>query len=907
MVAANKGDDKKKMIARKDFLKFGLKCGALLAVAAPFASLKRAEAYIAPDAEPFSAPLDRTGVDSHKSVRGVSRRAVPTSCLQCVAICGVIGYEEKGRITKIEGNPHCPNNRGMICAKGQAGLNQAYDPDRILYPLKRVGKRGEGKWKRVSMEEALKEVADKLRPIYKSDHPEEFMFHYGRSRIKPALGHFFGKGFGTSTIGNHTSICEVGKWTGQELTWGKHYDVNDVANSKYILILGANVMEAHTSHSYFAQRMVEAKMAGAKIVTFDVRLSNTAAWGNEWVPIRPGTDAAVLLAIAKYVMENGHYDKEFIEKWTNVGIDELKEHLVPFTFEFAEKETSVPAETLRRIAHDFATTKPATIITYRGYVGHYNGTYNETTAKMLDAICGNLMVKGGTIMKTSGKWKDPYADIVAKENKKYTRKAKKLKIVDGEDIALPTHHVNHRIFSMIKEGSHGRPKVYMQYTYNPVYVNGDCSQNIKVLKDELLIPYYVAVDTTMSESTELADIILPDATYLERWATEAPQSYSLTKFIQIRQPVVAPLGETMGFQDMLIKLAHLIGGDIAKLYPYKDTEEYMKEAVKLTAKKIKKLYQVDGKPLATDPWEYIKKYGIILQSLKPSYKAHAKKVKEKDLKGTIVDEKTQTIWNPDKAHAKPEDVTSKGYSGTKNAYKGYVGQMVDGVAYKGFKPDKINKSGKFEIKSQFVTKAKGRLLKDSVPHSGRYPYLKKHIESGMPTYLPVPEHKAMTPDELVMISFKVNVQIHSRSANCKWLTEIYHENPAWINPKTAERFGIKNGDLIRIEQSSVNTYRTDVASITTKAKVTEGIHPDAVAVSFHLGRWAYGRYASGKKAFPEVSDKEQIWWRDPKAQGKGPEWVDGVGTHPNWIIPNSPDPVSGQFRSNDTVVKIRKV
>jgi anaerobic selenocysteine-containing dehydrogenase len=229
----------------------------------------------------------------------------------------------------------------MVCAKGQTGINQVYDPDRLLYPLVRIGKRGEGKWKRLSMKGAMDLLAfggtiagrkvEGLKSIYESDKPEEFMFHYGRSRIKNAMNHFQKTAFGSGTQGNHTSICETAKWLGNELTMGKHYDVNDAAHLKYILIFGANVLEAHTSHSYLAQRLIEAKAAGAKIVTFDVRLSNTAAKSDEWVPILPGTDLAVILAMTNVVLNETVagkvlYDEAFVTKWSNVTIDERKSH-----------------------------------------------------------------------------------------------------------------------------------------------------------------------------------------------------------------------------------------------------------------------------------------------------------------------------------------------------------------------------------------------------------------------------------------------------------------------------------------------------------------------------------------------------------------------------------------------------
>ena len=146
----------------------------------------------------------------------------------------------------------------------------------------------------------------------------------------------------------------------------------------------------------------------------------------------------------------------------------------------------------------------------------------------------------------------------------------------------------------------------------------------------------------------------------------------------------------------------------------------------------------------------------------------------------------------------------------------------------------------------------------------------------------------MKADELILTTYKVNVQIHSRSQNCRWLTEIYHDNPAWINPLTASKKGIKDGDKIRVK-SSIN-------EIVTKARVTEGVHPEVIAISHHCGHWEYGQIASGKKAATG-----QV--RDPENRYK---WWSEKGVHPNWVIPNAPDPIAGQLRFMDTVVKVTK-
>lgn len=908
---------KKKEISRRDLLKMGLLSSLLLSISEPFSVLKRAYASIS---EKDLPDIFKKAALDMKSVQGKALKAVPSTCMQCIAACSIIGYVEDGRIVKIEGNPYGPNNRGMICSKGQAGINQVYDPDRILYPLKRAGKRGDGKWTRISWDQAISEISSKMNEVYNSGHPEDFMFHYGRNRIKYATGHFM-HALSTKTSGNHTSICEAGKFVGQEISMGKHYDINDVENSKFILNMGANVLEAHTGHSYFAQRLIDAKMKGAKLVTVDVRLSNTAAKSDEWIPIKPGTDAAVILAMANVIMQEGLYDENFITKWTNVTVEELKAHLALYTPEWAERESTVPAERIISLAIEYAANRPSTLITYRGFVGHYNGAYSEFAAKMLDAICGNMMVKGGTQMKVSGKWQQPYdavAKAVDKELGNKKPKEEKLHISDGEDfgVALCTHHVNHRIFENFKKGCKktGRsPKIYMLYVYNPVYVNGDCQENIECMKNEGLIPLIISSDTAMSESSSLADYILPDATYLERWTLEDPPAFSLTKFIQIRQPVIKPLGETKDFQDVMILLGHATNPDVAKYFPFDTAEDYTRKACEDTeqdaAKHGKKLYGIDGNELNEPVFDYIKKYGVVSQSTKPSYMVHEKKLNEEDLKDTIVDQETGVIWNPKKTEAKEGET----YTQAKNGYKGYAGQMIDGVASHGFKPDNLNKSGKMELKSKFLKKAEAKLLAQltSIVKGTHNEFILEQIKSGMPTYLPVPEHKLMKEGELILTSFKVNVQIHSRSQNCKWLTEIYHKNPAWLNSQTARRLGISDGDMIKVkvvpkDYPEIGYAMPATREIISKAYVTEGVHPAVIAISYHCGHWAYGRVASGKAVFPEVKDDANLWWQKQGTRKFGPEWDEAKGVHPNWIIPNAPDPVSGQWRSNDTVVTVEK-
>jgi thiosulfate reductase / polysulfide reductase chain A len=840
------------MATRRDFLKLGATAAVAAAVLPGTSALSRAkENWI-------------KGGKDYSPMTGKAREAIASACWQCVSRCPTIGYVEQGRLMKIEGQPASIRTDGKVCAKAQAGVNQVYDPDRILYPLKRAGKRGEGKWKRVSWDEALTEVAARLKKLRDDGHPEKFMFHYGRMKASSSkLIKIFLDTYGTGTVGNHTSICEGGKWTAQELTWGSHYDNWDFDHTRYVLNFGSNLLEAHTNHTSEAQRLIKALVdQKVKMVTFDVRLSNTAAKSSEWVPVKPGTDVAVILAMCNVVMSEDLYKgagEEFlafcratpdVNATTVDKVAALKAHLAQYTPEWAEKISGVPADTIARIAREFATTRPACAVSYRGVVAHYYGTEGERALMMLAAITGNIDNPGGRCKAVGAKWKSPKGPTDKP-------KKKKLKILDGAkgQAALPTHHISHQVFEMIKDGSHGRPDVYMWYCYQPVYSNGDCKTNAEVLKDEKLIPFTVCVSPFYDESAVLADIILPDATYLERWDWEDMVSPNQVPEFYIRQPFVKPLGEVRNFADVCCELAERMGFPLG----IKNMEEFVQQSCDMTPG----VKEAGG-------FEYMQRNGVWHDpNAKPKYYSYKKEVKADDLKkeGVILDQAIGVYWNWKKAKLESADEASKnGYAHTKGSYKAYVGQKIGDKVYKGFKPDKVNKTGLFELYSAVMEEKK-------LP--------------AMPTYMAIPEHQAMKPDELILTTFKVNVQTHSRTQNCKWLTEIYHDNPAWINPATAETLDIRDGDRIRVRSSK--------GEIESRARVTPAVAPGTVAMSFHCGHWEYGRYASGKKSpFSDSNvDMKRKWWKT-------------TGGHPNWVIPNSPDPISGQQRWMDTVVSVSR-
>ncbi|MGK5091787.1 molybdopterin-dependent oxidoreductase [Deltaproteobacteria bacterium TL4] len=842
-------------INRRKFVKLSALAGGLAASGILASCTKKGDISPAPSkVESASALSD--GSLAGKLVMGgkdispttqKERKAIPTACWQCVARDAAIGYVEDGRIVKLEGNPESLRTNGKLCARGQGGIGQVYNPDRLLYPMKHVGsERGDGQWKRISWDEAYEIMVSKLKPLMDSGHPEKIMFHYGRMKgsSSPIINDFFFKTtVGTKTIEGHTSICEGGKWTAQELTWGNHYDINDVAHTNFILNFGCNFFETHTSHIPFSQRVVKAQTRGVKIVTFDVRLSNTAARSDEWIPVKPGTDGAVVLAMCHVIMKNNLHDADYIEKWTNATVDELKTHLAQYTPEWAEGISGVSASKIKALALEFAKAKPATVVSYRGVAAHYNVVQSERAMFLLEAICGYLNRKGGRNKAVGGKWKNSYKPVDG---------VKGLKVNKGDGLAYPTHGVCQQVLPLIKDGKFGRPDVYITYCYNPTYVNGDCGGNIAIMKDKSLIPFIIASDVSYGEGTSLADLILPDATYLERWNWDDMVSYDQVPEFYIRQALIKPLGEAVDFSNVGIELAKRLG----KPLPFSSAEEFVKNACENTPE-IK----------AVGGFEYMVQHGAWHdKNAKPKYSSHEKVISGDALK--------DVKYTP--AGRKGEQVV---YTGDIYDDKHYVGVKVGDVVYEGFKPDKIaRKTGLLSLYS------------DELKDKGFDP---------LPSWMPIPDHQDIQENELVMTTYKVRVQTHSRTQNCKLLSELYHDNPVWINTQTANRLGIQNGGKVKLTSKVLGVSKEyDV-------RVTEEVVPGVVAISHHCGHWQHGEYASGKSAaYRDNVNTPSEGWNDVKDVDLKLKWWKKNGEHPNWLMPNDSDPIAGQMRFMDHVVQV---
>lgn len=837
---------------------------------------------------------------------------IPGMCQLCSTVCGIIGHVKDGRVIKLEGNPNDPNSRGHLCARGHAGLNHLYHPERLLYPLKRVGKRGEGKWKRISWDEALDEIAAKLKAVRESGSPEEFAFHQGRQRSKDALKRFLDS-YGTKTQLSHRSLCS-GNRRAANLTylWESDWDLNDVENSKYILNFGSNAFEAHQGHVPFATRIQNGRFKnGAKLVTFDVRLSNTAGASDEWFAPFPGTDGAVALAMCHAILAENLHDEAFINNWTNVTVDELREHLKSYTPEWAETVSGVPQAEIRRIAVEFAKAAPAaTTMCNRGSSAHINGYYNDRAIQLLNAVVGSVGKKGGWCWSPWGGL-DPIV-----QTPPMPPGAKTWSVLED-----PPEYPLANVWRRMRVGEiiylyllQGRAKLqaYMTYNLDSPLTWPEESLTQQVLTDEKLIEFHVCINCFYNETAHYADIVLPWATYLERWDLDARGSYNLQPYVGLRTPMVEPLGESKDVREFFPELARRIGGGMEDWYQ-EPVEEYMEK----WASNVPENPQTGKKGL-----DRLMEEGAWEGERAPFYEPYNMPLSEADMTGAEIDSSTGII----------------------KSYDVGIGIMQDGKPVRGF----ATPSRKFEIRSLFVERiGKNEDCSELIAHSGvtktkNRPASHQGNEldiDPMPSWFQPKEHQQLADDELIMTSFKWNVHNHGRTMNLKWLAEIVHSNPAWLNPKTAKAHGLQDGDWIEItsfysaelEQQSPHLQRADlpqeggkrvVASMRVPIVTMEGIHPSVIAMSNSCGHWQYTSVAQARKSpvesghlagtdgetYRDADWERNMWWEDHSG-GDPASWKPntGNGWNQNKLMPIAPDPVTGQQAFHDTVVKISKV
>ena len=489
-------------------------------------------------------------------------------CGMCLNKCGLIARVENGVVTKLDPNPKFFKSRGMLCARGNAGIQQIYDPDRLKYPLLRQGARGEGKWKRISWEEALDLAAEKLTAIAEKYTRCGVLFTPG-SDLQSTFVHHFAEVFGSYNVTTHESSCLVSRNRAYLDTFGE-VPFADVLNCKYIIMAGANRFEALITPDSI-DLMTAMREKGCKLVVLDPRFTKTAGLADQWYPIRPGTDMAFFLALAHVILHEDLYDKAYATEKL-FGVDELKEHVRQYPPEWAETECEIPAADIRRIARELAAAAPAAMVYPGRRTSDYvNSTQIRRAMAIVNALLGNWDAPGGLLASRQVGLSNPELPETPwyDDNPEDRVDAGMANMMFDEEGSFK--HMRDAIIS-------GKPypvKGWFAYKINPMQSLTNREKTLRMIN---ALDFMITVDITMSDTAWVSDLVLPAPSVLERRdPASGLQGSSACACVVTRDPVVPSLFESRPVFWILKELAGRMG--LAKHFDF-DMETYRKEQLR---------------------------------------------------------------------------------------------------------------------------------------------------------------------------------------------------------------------------------------------------------------------------------------------------------------------------------------
>ncbi len=543
------------------------------------------------------------------ALKTVGERNVFTNCAMCINNCGVIARVRDGVITKLDPNPHFIKSRAMLCARGNAGIKAVYDPDRLKYPLIRVGERGEGKWRRASWDEALDLVAKNMLEIGEKYSRAGMMFASTKGFQE---GYFtrLAECYGSPNTLRHPTLCLASLIQGFGATFGTT-PTPDVLNSDYIIMSGANRAEGIVTPDTID--LIRGEGGRRKIVYLDPRFTRTAAKADEWYPVKPGGDFAFILAMTHVIVGEELYDKAFVEEKT-VGFDKLIPHVQQYSPEWAEPECDIPAADIRRIAREFAAAAPKAVY-YPGRRSSFfeNDTQMRRAMAILNAIVGNWDVKGGMVPNSSVKLKKndylaPWYDDVPERLDK------------GAVSYLSNSDGSWKFFrDRVIEAKPYPVKGMMVYKQNPVSSVPNRSKTLKMMDQ---MDFICTIDICMSDTAWYSDVVLPEATYLER-RDPAKSTGGILPVVTRREQVVEAMFESKPNLWIMQQIARRLGDEVYESFDF-TIEQY-------------DAHQLKGRD---DIKEALETRGVYYPSTQPTYgKSVGKKFKTKTGKIEIYSEK----------------------------------------------------------------------------------------------------------------------------------------------------------------------------------------------------------------------------------------------------------------------------
>jgi anaerobic selenocysteine-containing dehydrogenase len=535
-------------------------------------------------------------------MRGV--QILRTSCEECYMQCGCLVHVVNGRVTKNEGDPEHPMNRGELCPKGINIAEVLYHPNRLLYPMKRTGKKGDDpKWQKIPWDEANGIIADSLEQVIRK---------YGPTSVccvidgypKYVMTVLFLRSLGSPNVMGNTSICEGPGTVADCVTMGGDHPRfswgGNIANAKTVLCVGT---QADASHPPHGSLILKRKKAGEiKLLVADPLCFPLAQVADIHLQLRPGTDAALFLSMLHVIVNEGLYDKDFVDRWC-IGFDKLKERVQQYPPEKGAEICWIPADDIIRAARIYATEKPSCVYARNGINQQVNSVQSNRCLSILAAITGNVDIPGGNLMEKG------FPGFIGRDLFRCRREWLLPREIENKAIGVRNYplwcsydgfiHMAHEP-SVLNAMLYGDPypvRAMIHNANNIVITNPDSRKWWEAIKG---LDFTLSIEHFITPTIELADIVLPAATWVERgWIGSEYyyQAKSVHDFIE-------PLGETRDEKEMMIDLYQIMkdrGLIKYELIPWKTSKEWYEFRLKGSGYTLEDLKE---KQIILTPFKY---------------------------------------------------------------------------------------------------------------------------------------------------------------------------------------------------------------------------------------------------------------------------------------------------------------
>jgi thiosulfate reductase/polysulfide reductase chain A len=520
---------------------------------------------------------------AHQPLPGTGQvKATPTVCEICFWKCAGMVHTEDGRPWKITGIEHDLHSGGRMCTRGTGGLGTYLDPDRLRRPLMRVGAPGEQRFEEVSWEEALDFIATRMQAIAE-EHGEDrialFSHGAGGSHFKHLL-----KAYGSDHyVAPSFAQCRGPREVAFALTYGEGVgspDRTDMEHSKCIVLIGSHLGE--NLHNGQVQTFIQGLEKGATVITVDPRFSVAAGKSKYWLPIKPGTDNALLLAWMNVLIDEGIYDRDYVARYTT-GFDELARHVARYTPEWAFLETGLDPELIRTTAREMAAAKPATLVHPGRHVTWYgNDTQRERAIAILNALLGSWGRQGGFYEQEKVK-------LPKYPTPKYPKPKSKVQVANRGQFPFATLGVTQSVIDA-SIGPDAHYKGWFVYGTNLPITVPNIQEKLQQATESLDL--VVVVDIVPAEITGYADVILPECSYLERH-DPLRNSGEREPSLALRMPAFEPLGESKPAWWMAKQLGERLG--LGHYFPWEDYAEVLDWQLKEVGSSLAEMQKIGVK------------------------------------------------------------------------------------------------------------------------------------------------------------------------------------------------------------------------------------------------------------------------------------------------------------------------